>query len=194
MNAMLNEEQRSFLLEIINYERKRLHRKDVKRLFPFLSGGASTGKSMLINCLHQFLLRLSKSTEKDPSQPNVCIAAFTASAARNVDSVTIHILLSFSPHFDRALSMSAETESRLRNNFAQLRVLIVDEISVVGSYFFHVIDQRSPRIKNVDEPFGGVTVLCKGHLFELHPVKDSYIFAQSKKIAGAHANDKLWSK
>ena len=192
--SKLNEEQQSFLLEILIYERKRLFRKDIEQLFPFLSGGAGTGKSLLIKCLYQTLLRLFKSTEIDPSKPSVSIAAFTASAARNVDGVTIHSLLSLSPDFERALAMSAETESKLRHDFAQLRVLIIDEIWLVGNYFFHVIDQRLRRIKNIDQPFGGVTVVCVEDLFQLPPVKDSYVFKMSGKIVGCHANETLWSK
>ena len=192
--ALLNAEQKSFLLEILNYERKRLAKCSVEKMYPFLSGGAGTGKTLLVKCLYQCLLRLFKSTEIEPQKLTVCIGAFTAAAARNVGGETLHSLLAIPPDSERALAMSFETESRLRQQYSQLKVLIIDETSLVGNYFVHIIDQRLRKIKNCDEPFGGVTVECVGDLFQLPPVKDSYIFSRSSRIKDVPINDNLWSR
>ena len=123
----------------------------------------------LLLSVHQCLLRLFKSTKIDPLKPCVCLGAFTAAAERNVGGATLHILLAKPTNSERALAMVFETQSRLRNQYSQLRVLIIDEISLVGNYFLHIIDQHLRRIKNCDEPFDGVTEICFGDIFQLHP-------------------------
>ena len=105
----------------------------------------------LLLSVHQCLLRLIKSTKIDPLKPCVCLGAFTAAAERNVGGATLHILLAKPTNSERALAMVFATQSRLRQQYSQLRVLIIDEKSLVGNYFLHIIDQHL-RIKNCDEP------------------------------------------
>ena len=48
--SLLNVEQKSFSLEIMSYERKRLNKLPVKRIYPILCGGAGTGKTLVVKC------------------------------------------------------------------------------------------------------------------------------------------------
>ena len=58
-----------------------------------------------------------------------------------------------------------------------LCVLIVDEVSMVGSEMLSFIYLRLQEIKCNKEPFGGVHVILVGDLYQLRPVGDAWIFA-----------------
>lgn len=131
--------------------------------FIFITGKAGTGKSTFIRQLVKTL--------KAP------IVAPTGIAAINARGQTIHSFF--------RLPMGAVTFEdvedgwhsfprnyvRMVEKLKSLRYLIIDEISMVRSDVMQVIDDalRSAR-RNPDVPFGGVTVVAFGDLFQLPPV------------------------
>ena len=182
MLEVLNEKQQIFHLEILKYERQRLSGCSQTRLFPFLSGSAGTGKSVLIKCLYQALIRLFRNHSDTVTSPTVCLAAYTALAAKTIGGTTLHSLLglSFNTDVDRGRCISASTLSTYRVKLRQVRVLMIDEISFVRARLFNCIDERLRLIMDVDDFFGGITVICIGDLLQLEPVQDSCIFEVPK--------------
>jgi hypothetical protein len=56
-------------------------------------------------------------------------------------------------------------------------VLLLDEVSLIGSHMLYNIDKRMREIKHAPtNPFGNVDVIFYGDLFQAEPVHDSWIF------------------
>ena len=88
----LNTEQQFFFFEVLHRERNRLFDDNFCH-FPFLTGGAGSGKSITLRAIFQSLLRLFQSAAtEDLEYPYVAVAAFTTTAARNVEGTTLHTL------------------------------------------------------------------------------------------------------
>ena len=65
----------------------------------------------------------------------------------------------------------------LQGTYTHLRVLVIDEVSMIGRLSFDDLNKFLRQIKDNDkEDFGGVSVLLIGDLFQLPPVKQSCIF------------------
>lgn len=136
----------------------------------FLDGEAGTGKTYTINALVS-LLRLN-------GQINYAIVAATGTAASNIGGCTIH------SYFGIGVTVLANTaEKDIRDKIMKskyfnngLKLLIIDEISMVGSQMLAVIDGILRRNHSVNKPFGGVQVIVSGDFYQLPPVKDNYCF------------------
>ena len=78
--------------------------------------------------------------------------------------------------------LSDDKRNTMRTKYMDLSVLIVDEVSMVGSEMLSFLYLRLQEIKCNKEPFGGVHVILVGDLYQLRPVGDAWIFAGSKMI------------
>jgi ATP-dependent exoDNAse (exonuclease V) alpha subunit len=122
----------------------------------FVTGRAGTGKSTLLRAL------------RDLSDQELVVLAPTGLAAVNVGGQTIHSFFGFPPRLIRP-----EDIRRSRNGglMRRLKLLVIDEVSMVRSDLMWAIDQ-SLRINRgrPREPFGGVRLLLFGDLHQLPPV------------------------
>ena len=63
------------------------------------------------------------------------------------------------------------------NTVGGVRLIFIDEISMVGSSMFNIqINNRRKDIKGGHLPFVTVSIVAIGDLFQLQPVIDGYIF------------------
>ena len=60
-----------------------------------------------------------------------------------------------------------------------LGLIIIDEVSYVGSTMFGHIDQRLRELLGNDLPFGGVAVMLMGDFFQLPPVCDTALYSSA---------------
>ena len=74
-----------------------------------------------------------------------------------------------------------------------MQVIFIDEISMVGSGMFNFLDLRLQQIMGMKEPFGGISIITVGDLFQLKPVFDNWIFENSKDGYSALATN-LWQQ
>ncbi|XP_018493750.1 ATP-dependent DNA helicase PIF2-like [Galendromus occidentalis] len=67
--------------------------------------------------------------------------------------------------------LSFEQIQLYRSAFADIRIVFIDEISMIGAGIFHTINER---LKNItmqhDVPFGGMDIIFSGDLRQLPPV------------------------
>lgn len=125
----------------------------------FITGKAGTGKTTL----------LRQVTEE---HKNECVVvAPTGVAAINAAGVTIHSLFSLDigvqepdKPFDWKLPSSKKAILR------KIKLLIIDEISMVRCDLMDAIDRRLRSVKKTKLPFGGVQVLMFGDMMQLPPV------------------------
>jgi len=122
----------------------------------FITGRAGTGKSTLLRALREMI------------DDEVAVVAPTGLAAVNVGGQTIHSFFGFPPRLIRS-----EDIRRSRNGaiMRRLKLLVIDEVSMVRSDLMHGIDQ-SLRINRgrAREAFGGVRLIMFGDLHQLPPV------------------------
>ena len=108
---------------------------------------------------------------------NVYIAAAsTGKAAVAIDGTTVHSAFNIKIH-DIREGMKPEKLHEYRLNMKNVRVIFIEEISMIGSRMFHLINQRLTQITSIyDLPFGGYDIFFCGDLRQLPPVHGSAIF------------------
>ena len=199
MILSLNDEQKpvhQFVLEWCT--KMSLTYKTTKRPDPFhlfLTGGAGVGKSHVIKTIVQTVRRrLSVGQAEDDVTVMVC--AYMGSAAFNVDGYTLHSSFNLplkESKKDDYIRLSNEQLSTMCSKLGFLSLLIIDEISMVGSNHLLTIHRRLAEIMNSDEPFGGVSVLAVGDLYQLPPVGYFPIYTlPSDPLAALYGS--LWKK
>ena len=143
----------------------------------FLTGKAGTGKTTLLK-------KIIDSTHK-----NTVVVAPTGIAALNAGGVTIHSFFqlpfgAFIPEFGKppfmgqriqfntknTLQQHFRINSRRKNIFLKLELLIIDEVSMLRSDLLDAMDFMLRKIRRNDTPFGGVQVLFIGDLMQLPPI------------------------
>jgi hypothetical protein len=122
----------------------------------FVTGRAGTGKSTLLRCL------------KEAMGEEMVVVAPTGLAAVNVGGQTIHSFFGLPPRLVRADDIK---RSRNGNVMRRIRLVVIDEVSMVRSDLMWAIDQ-SLRVNRgrPREPFGGVRLVMFGDLHQLPPV------------------------
>jgi len=129
----------------------------------FITGSAGTGKTYLLN---QFTFYL-KSRKIIPT-----IVAPTGIAASHLQGQTIHSFFSLGirSEIDDYYIESLLEKKYLQTRFSKLKVLIVDEISMVSPEMFSAMDRILRAFKNNNNPFGGVQTILSGDFFQLPPI------------------------
>ena len=75
----------------------------------------------------------------------------------------------------------------LASNLSQLKYVVIDEISMVGSNFFWEIHQKLKQVMGSEEYFGGVSVIATGDFHQLPPVANPWIFNPTRIHGRANA-------
>ena len=171
----LNVEQKMFFNHIV-------HKVKSKAIpfYTYLSGGAGCGKTVVVKTIFQALLKyFNHQRGQDPSLLKVLMCAPTGKAAHNIGGYTIHsaFCIPVSQGF-KFKPLDMQQLNTMRARYQELKVIIVDEISMVGRGMFNFINLRLQEVKGCTLPFGGVSILAVGDMYQLRPVSDSWIFSQ----------------
>lgn len=122
----------------------------------FVTGKAGTGKSTFIRYIR--------------SRFDKCIVvAPTAIAAANIQAPTIHSFFSLPITFINPEDVS-NNNPKITPLVKSLDLLIIDEVSMVNAILIDTIDIILKKIKGANKPFGGISVLFVGDLFQLPPI------------------------
>lgn len=119
-----------------------------------VTGGAGTGKSTLIKWL------------QDKHEGAVIVAAPTGIAALTIGGKTIHSICGFPP----AWLVDSDIRLNRKSPVSKASLLIIDEVSMVNA---NLLDAMSDFFKmNIgrEKPFGGISVVMVGDLFQLPPI------------------------
>lgn len=122
----------------------------------FVTGGAGTGKSTFIRWLD----------EQFSGHSILC--APTGIAALTIRGKTIHSLCRFPPAWivGKDIRVVEKSQALLKKT----KVLVIDEISMVNANLLDAVDQFLKLNRDSSAPFGGVSVVMVGDLFQLPPV------------------------
>ena len=154
--------------------------KPIEPYHAFLSGSGGVGKSHVIKLIYSDtleFLRLSGAIEQD--DVIVLLTAPTGAAAFNINGITLHsAFLLGGGKYTGFQSLSHYRLNTLRSKLSKLTLVIIDEVSMVGSNMLLEIPKRLQQIKGVsdDVTFGGVSILAVGDLYHLPPVAQAPLF------------------
>jgi len=138
----------------------------------FITGSAGTGKTYLLQQFVQYL---------HERQVYPTIVAPTGIAASHLKGQTIHSFFALGIRdtvVDNGYVEFLLEKSYLKSRFSKLKVLIIDEVSMVSPEIFSSMDKVLRAFKNSPEPFGGVQVVISGDFFQLPPV--SRVFKEKR--------------
>lgn len=132
----------------------------------YLTGSAGAGKTHLLN---QYITYLR---EHDIA---VAVTASTGIAATHMQGMTIHGWSGIGVRetltkYDLA---NLEDKKYLWNRFANARVLIIDEVSMLHAHRLDMVNQVCQKFKRNNLPFGGLQVVLAGDFFQLPPINKS---------------------
>ena len=135
-----------------------------KPLLPFVSGRAGTGKSYLISAIYQVTLRMFQREGYNPEDSHVLLTAQTGTAAHNISDTTLDSAFFLSLGQTQSFcKLSDDKRITLRLKLGNLELLIIDEISMVGSnlllQLLLQLHYRLSEVKSDKQLFGGVSVL-----------------------------------
>ena len=146
----------------------------------WIEGNAGTGKTHTIQAL-------LSSVSKILGSQCVAACAYQGVTATNLwlTGRTLHSMFKFPAReasTDETISSDATdatnaTHKQRDNNaddlalrLSDLKMLVIDEISLIKSTLLHAIDTVLRHHKDSTQPFGGVLVICMGDFYQLDPV------------------------
>ena len=130
----------------------------------FITGSAGTGKTHLLRQYIQYL-------HERKVYPT--IVAPTGIAASHLKGQTIHSFFALGIRdgvVDNGFVEGLLEKRYLKTRFSKLKILVIDEISMVSPELFASMDKILRAFKNSPDPFGGVQVVISGDFFQLPPV------------------------
>ncbi|GFQ73072.1 ATP-dependent DNA helicase [Trichonephila clavata] len=146
-------------------------------LLIYLIGPAGSGKTFVIKGMMEICKRFS---DTDCIFNAYIACASPGKAVTAIGGSTVHSALSIS--LSRVMPLNIEKAHQYRTLFKFVKVLIVDEVSMVSA---ELLEQLNTRLKQITglftKYFGGLDVILIGDLRRLLPVKVIPIFKQIKK-------------
>ena len=147
----------------------------------FLTGPAGSGKTHTLKAFIEYI--------KENNIPTA-ITASTGIAATHLGGVTIHSWsgLGIRDNLTSADLENLESKPYLFKRYEQVKVLIIDEISMLHHFRFDLLNTLGKVFKRSLLPFGGIQVVLCGDFFQLPPVSrpnepEAY-FAYRSKVWG----------
>ncbi len=130
----------------------------------FLTGEPGSGKTHTIREYIKYL----REHNIEPA-----ITASTGIASTHIGGMTIHSWSGIGvkntlSEYDLSILSDNRT---IYNRLTKTKVLIIDEISMLGSTTFGMVDMVCRYVRGNTEPFGGIQVVCVGDFFQLPPVQ-----------------------
>ena len=138
-------------------------------------GGAGTGKSHVIDCVSQLVEKVFRTPGDDPSHPYVLKLAFTGNAASIIKGQTIHSAFQL-PFGNKHVTLNDKTRDLRRKQLHNLRLIILDEVSLIKADMLYQIHFRLLEIFQNRLDFGNVAVLALGDILQIKPPLGTMIY------------------
>ena len=172
------------------------------QLLMFMSGEGGTGKSEVIKLIMEST-RLIHGKQRGLYGAVVALAP-TGVAANNIDGFTWHSVCKMN-RSSKTKSMTLDSKLLMGKNIQGLKLIIIDEVSMISCENLFTISQRFKEAKltsgNADEktrakklPFGGIHVLFVGDFYQLPPVFGSELYCPTSTLKSSQAKEgrRLW--
>jgi len=126
----------------------------------FITGGAGTGKSFLIQKIIGTL---------PPDQ--TFVTASTGVAAYQIGGRTLHNFAGIGAgNAEIAVCVNLAQRKAVSAQWRKCKHLIIDEVSMVDGNYFKKLEHVARKVKKNEKPFGGIQLILCGDFFQLPPV------------------------
>ena len=153
---------------------------DNKTLLMYVSGYDGTGKSYLIKAILGYI-KLQRKVHNEKC--DYIVAAPTGLAAAGIGGETIHSVFNISVqhgNMPKYTSLSASAIDQMRAVMADLKCIMIDEISMVSNVLLLQIHLRLQDAFDKNMLFGGKNIVLFGDLLQLPPVNSNLPYAEIK--------------
>ena len=139
----------------------------------FLTGSAGAGKTYVLNQYISYLKQHGVA---------VAITASTGIAATHMNGQTIHSWagIGIKDYVSDRYLASLRDKKYFRDKMDKVKVLIIDEISMLHRTQLDAVDYVLKFFKQNDEPFGGIQVVFSGDFFQLPPIGEEWEESRDK--------------
>ena len=191
----LNEGQRRYLLNIVHLIKTRPN----EPFFHFISGGAGVGKSTLIKAVQQCLNRYwIHQLNVTPDTVKILPCSPFGRPAAALKGFTLHYAMQFGNYNLRdicynAKLLNADKRNTLQCLYTDLKIIIIDEISLCGAHMLWALNIRLQEIFDSQLPFAGLSLIVVGDLNQLPPINDSPVYACPNDPLQKISGPELWS-
>ena len=161
--------------------------------YDIILSGAGVGKSATIRAITMHAEKILLKAGDHPHKPRVLICAPTGKAASIINGITLHSAFSFKFGTDHT-PLSDKKLATFRELLSDLKVIVVDEMSLLDSDMLFKIHKRLCEVFQTEDLFANKGVILVGDLLQLPPVKGSFIFNKPTNTHSASFNDAqpLW--
>ena len=139
---------------------------NTNQLLAYIGGPGGTGKSQMIKAVQKLFSKTNKKSWLRTS-------AYTGTAASNVNGSTLSSMMkdtrSAQNKKDGSLNVSMNALHGLHQEVGKMRFLIIDEVSMISTYFLSKLDARLKQAANNSRkhlPFGGVHIIFCGDFLQ----------------------------
>jgi len=135
----------------------------------FITGGAGVGKSYLVHEIVKYLVE---------SKINYSVTAMTGCASVLINGRTIHSFMGIglAKGSIQELFKKIARNKNIYKRLIDLRVLILDVVSMLSDELFDKISKLFSLIHQTDRPFGILQVIFVGDMSQLKPIEGDYCF------------------
>ena len=148
--------------------------KEAEPIHIFIEGGGGVGKTCLGHALMETITRYCrKQVGENYDHEVILTVAPTGMAAFQIKGTPAHSGLHIPINQNKLSNLSPSERNSLYKQYGDVKVVFIDEISMVHCMFNKIDLQEIFGCKKV---FGGHYVVAIGDFYQMKPVKDTYIF------------------
>ena len=131
----------------------------------FITGPGGTGKTKLIHHLVNHMIMNSIKFQ-------VCAMTGCAAILLGCNARTLHSWsgIKLAKSSNSIILQNVLRNRKIMKSWKKVKVLIIDEVSMMSKKIFELIEQIARSIHKKDEPFGGIQVIFTGDFYQLPPV------------------------
>lgn len=136
----------------------------------FITGPAGTGKSYIINMIHNWC---------NDNNINISITSTTGISAMLLEKgSTVHCWAGIGIGIStrEKLIERIRKDRRCVERWCKTNVLIIDEISMLPIYIFEKLNYIGQKLRHDDNPFGGIQLILCGDFAQLPPIDSDFLF------------------
>ena len=136
----------------------------------FITGSGGVGKSFTI----QHIINWAQE-----NYINIGVTAATGAAAFLINGRTIHSFLGIGLGNGTSTKLATKTlatNELVYTRINTLKILVIDEISMISAELFKKISEYLCIIKKNNKPFGGIQIVLSGDFCQLPPINGEYCF------------------
>ena len=186
----LNPEQRKIFDDIVE---RLMDINNPEAFYLYIGGEAGTGKSYLLKLLKEAAYRIPKASGKELDKPQFLTMAPTGVAAYIIHGQTVESALGIMPGSTHSFKPGSQSRnSSFRFTYEDLKIIFLDEISMVGSNKLNITNLRMQEIMGNKLFMGGVSVVAFGDFGQLPPVSNKMIWETSSTDSRPEIAPKLW--